>query len=102
MPVLVAEKLPSVVIDAKTVSASSKSVMLVPLAEKSPSETVPGLLTVTESVVDTSETGPRILKTSDMLSDNWIKPTAFKFADPPTMILAPTSSLILPFEVSSK
>ena len=78
-PVLVVEKLPGVCMATRVVSASSNSVIFVPLAVTSPSVTVPGLAMVTELVVDRSETAPVMFKMSVALSANRINPLAFKF-----------------------
>ena len=79
IPVQVAEKFPGGWMDANVVSASSNSVIFVPLAVTSPSVTVPGLAMVTELVVDRSETAPVMFKMSVALSANRINPLAFKF-----------------------
>jgi len=101
VPLLTTVKLPSVAIDVRTVSASSNKVMFKPLAEILPSVTVPGLPMVTVPVIETSETAPLTFKTSVVLSDNRIKPAAFKFIEAAWM-LAPTESVIVPLLTTVK
>ena len=100
-PELVTAKLPGVWILASEVLASSKSVMLVPLAVMSPSETDPGLAIVTLPVVATSETAPDRFNTSVVLSASKINVPAFAF-NVPAWMLAPAMSVIAPELVTTK
>ena len=86
---------------ASEVLASSKRVMLVPLAVISPSETDPGPAIVTVPAVDINETVPDIFSTSVALSASKIKlaAVAFQVAD---WILAPAMSVIEPELVTTK
>ena len=86
---------------ASVVFASSKSVMLVPLAVMSPRETDPGLAIVTLPVVAANETAPDMFRTSVVLSASRIKvpAVAFHVAD---WMLAPAMSVIEPELVTTR
>ena len=64
------------------VLASSKRVMLVPLAVMSPSETEPGPAIVTLPVVAANETAPDMFSTSVVLSASRMKVPAIAFNVP--------------------
>ena len=83
------------------VLASSKSVILVPLAVMSPSETDPGLAIVTLPEVATNETAPDIFFASVVLSASRMKVPAVAF-NVPAWMLAPAMSVIEPELVTTK
>ncbi len=80
---------------ASEVFASSKKVMLVPLAVMSPSETDPGLAIVTVPAVATNETAPVMFSMSVALSASKINVPAVAF-NVPAWMLAPAMSVIEP------
>ena len=86
---------------ASVVLASSKSVILVPLAMMSPSETDPGLAIVALPVVATNETASDIFSKSVALSASKINVPAFAF-NVPAWMLAPATSMIEPELVTPK
>ena len=86
---------------ASEVLASSKRVMLVPLAVTSPSETDPGLAIATLPAVATNETAPDRFSTSVALSASKINVPAVAF-NVPAWMLAPAMSVIEPELVTAK
>ena len=86
---------------ASDVFASSKSVMLVPLAVMSPSETDPGPAIATLPAVATNETASDRFSTSVAWSASKMKVPAVAFHVAAWM-LAPTTSVIEPELVTTK
>ncbi len=80
---------------ASEVFASSKSVILVPLAVMSPRETDPGLAIVTLPAVAVNETAPAMFSMSVALSANKTNVPAVAF-NVPAWMLAPAMSVIEP------
>ena len=86
---------------ASDVLASSKRVMLVPLAVTSPKETKPELTIATLPEVATNETAPDMFSASVALSASKIKLAAVAFQVAAWM-LAPAMSVIEPELVTNK